>query len=640
MTNVPKFNIKSSQIVMHATSATLTIFLFYSVIFSSNLLGIPFYLDYKRFIMNVIIFTPLADKVLWVSSCIIFSTLFFFSFYRGKRVLNTVYVILYCLVLTTSTYALFSSFEVLGTLTFMVAGLCFSIFSVTKGNKVFDHKKNVVVLIGLYGMIVLAGIEIASLVRWVYHLFWPSLVFADGSWSIAFAEAQIASLLYPILHVLLMIFAFSWIGEFIVKGLLTREGLGLPRSSDDSFFKFRSKKPLFIVTLVSIVLTIFIGYYNFYISRVLNPVFPGTDIPYYTQWLRSMLNIEPFGALKLAMENDRFLYLIMQYSIFPLWNSSPEVFVTFVMPVLLSIFLMFSTFFFVKMGRSTLHAATAMLVTVCSFTVTVGLYGGFLANWLALVFVYIFYAVLMAIMKEGWKPVFLVVAGVMSVAVLYTHPWTWILLVMVNIVSYMVTTVLLILSRKIEMRSCIQELKFMFVLLGVNLLMFYIKGLVEVGSGAGIGGYVDVVEFGLSLFNVFKLGHFLNVTFDWYLGGFYAFAPMFLFAILGVFSFLDYKDRYNRLLLTWILIASLMVFVTFPWQARFLYDMPFNIYTAFGILYGGEHLYRLVSSTELKRLAPMVFWTFYVLSILFLFNYVLRCVVLKQFGPPGLTALP
>jgi len=83
-----------------------------------------------------------------------------------------------------------------------------------------------------------------------------------------------------------------------------------------------------------------------------------------------------------------------------------------------------------------------------------------------------------------------------------------------------------------------------------------------------------------------------------------------------------------------------MVFVDFPWQARFLFDVPFNIFTALGILYAGERLHRFVGTTELKRLAPLVFWAFFALSVLFLFNYVVRCMVLKQFGPPGLTTQP
>jgi len=101
-----------------------------------------------------------------------------------------------------------------------------------------------------------------------------------------------------------------------------------------------------------------------------------------------------------------------------------------------------------------------------------------------------------------------------------------------------------------------------------------------------------------------------------------------------VLSFLDYEDRYNRLLLNWILVASAMAFVDFPWQARFLYMTPFNIYVASGILFGAENLYRIGG---FKSEDQLMFWVFYTLSVMFLLDYAVRCVVVKQFGSQGLT---
>ena len=124
------------------------------------------------------------------------------------------------------------------------------------------------------------------------------------------------------------------------------------------------------------------------------------------------------------------------------------------------------------------------------------------------------------------------------------------------------------------------ELKFLAALLAFNLVMFYVKGLLNIGGGARIGGYINVKTFKPSVWNAFLLKHFLDRTFNWYVGGFYAYAPTIILTILGVFSFLDYENRYNRLLLNWMLIASAMLFVDFPWQSRFLYLTSFNIYVA------------------------------------------------------------
>jgi len=170
--------------------------------------------------------------------------------------------------------------------------------------------------------------------------------------------------------------------------------------------------------------------------------------------------------------------------------------------------------------------------------------------------------------------------------------------------------------------------------------MFYVKGLLNVGGGAGIGGYINVKGYKISLWNIFALRHFLDRTFNWYVGGFYAYTPIIILAILGVLSILDYEDRYNRLLLNWMLISSAMAFVNFPWQARFLYLTPFNIYVSLGILHGTERLSKMFKTKNIESAATKMFWTFYLLSILLLVNYAVRCVTIKQFGPTGLTLNP
>jgi hypothetical protein len=609
----------------------------------ANLLRIPFYLDYKQFEMNIVILTPFVDKVLWSFSGLVFSILLFAMFlkkgFKGSRVIS---LVLFVLVVASSVFALMSNFDVYGTLAFMIVGLVFLAFSFLQTKFIFGKSKNMMILVILYGMFLLLLIEVASLGRWVYNLFSPSLVFSDESWTIAFAETQISSILYFALPVLMMIFAFSWVGELTIKGLL-----GGTADSDDQKKGYidtgiLSLKPSLIVGIISIVAVLFLGYYHFAVSGLYNPAFPGTDVQYYIERLGEMKSMNAAEALSYATGNDRFLYLVFQYVCFSVSGMSPDVFVTFVMPVILVLLLMFSTFFLVKCsGQSLFYAASIMLVTVFSFMVTVGIYAGFYANLFALVFVFVFYGFLMVVLNGHHEWFFLVLTGFSSVAVLFVHPWTWILVVMMNLATYMFVTLIMASIRKKDLRGHKWELGFLLILFVVNLLTFYVRRAFGVsGGGELIGGYVNVVTFQPSLLNVFAFKYFLDTTFNYYVGGFYGYVPMIALAIVGVFSLAGYKNRYNRLLLTWVLIASSMVFVDFPWHARFLFDVPFNIFASLGILFVGEWLYRFVSVTELRRLAPLVFWIFFALSILFLFNYAVRCMVLKQFGPPGLTIQP
>jgi len=588
-----KFKFGHDDLLMHVLSALLALFVFYSVVFAANLLKIPFYLGYKKYIINITVLSVGVDRILWAGSITLFLAI-------------------------TVLRRLKNGF---------------------KGLKLILNR-DMLILSLFYGMLILVAIEIASFICWIYNLLHPSFPFSDESWHFAFAEIQLTNILYPALPVLLMFFAYSWVGEFTFKGLFTKEEENEKENGNDFVPYFKSSKTSIIIIISSIVAALFIGYYNYAIAGIDNPGFGGVDVPlHYTKYLREVFGMSLVDALSHAAKNDRFLYLAFQYLLFLMLDDFMDIdtFVTYFMPVVLTLLFMLSTFILAKAGKSDFHAATAMLTTVFSFQVTVGLYAAFFANWFALTFVYVFYGLLMRVLKgKNSSPFLLVLSGISSVAVLYTHPWTWILLVMMILSAYIVTTLLLIYFRKRDIHDYVWELKLLAALLAFNLVMFYAKGLLNIGGGARIGGYVDFNTFRPSLWNIFALKYFLDRTFNWYVGGFYAYAPTIILAILGVLSILDYKDHYNRLLLNWMLISSAMAFVDFPWQARFLYLTPFNIYAALGILYGAEQLYKIFKTKNRECAATVIFWTLYLLSILLLINYGVRCITIKQFGPTGL----
>jgi len=590
-----KFKFGRDGFLLHVSSALLALFVFYSVVFAANLLKIQFYLGYKKYIMNITVLSAEADRILWIGSITLFSAIIAL---RGLK-------------------------------------------NGSKGFKLILNREMLILSL-FYGMLILVAIEIASFICWIYNLLHPSFPFSDESWHLAFTETQLTNILYPALPVLLMFFAYSWVGEFTFKGLLTRgEKSEKENINNDSVPLFKSSKISIIIIISSIVAALFIGYYNFAIAGVNNPGFPGVDVPlHYTKYLREVSGMSFIDALSHAAKNDRFLYLAFQYLLFLMLDDFMDIdtFVIYFMPVVLTLLLMFSTFILVRVGRSNFHAATAMMTTVFSFQVTVGLYAAFFANWFALCFAYAFYGLLITVLKRKYGNLLLpVLIGLLSIAVLYTHPWTWILLIMMILSAYIVTTSLLIYFRKKNIHDYVWELKFLVALLAFNIVMFYVKGLLNIGGGARIGGYVDFNNFRPSLWNIFALKHFLDRTFNWYVGGFYGYAPVIIFAILGVLSFLDYGDQYSRLLLNWMLVASAMAFVDFPWQARFLYLTPFNIYVTVGIIHGAEQLSKIFKTKNRGCAATIIFWTFYFLSITILINYAVRCITIKQFGPTGLT---
>jgi len=122
----PRFKVSLDQIPMHVLSALLAVFLFYTVISAANLLEIPFYLGYKRFIIDITILTPAVDRFLWVSSVAVFSTLVLARRVKGGLGgLRRVLVLLYVSVVIALGCALAFGFDVVGTVFLIVSGLAF-----------------------------------------------------------------------------------------------------------------------------------------------------------------------------------------------------------------------------------------------------------------------------------------------------------------------------------------------------------------------------------------------------------------------------------------------------------------------------------------------------------------------------------
>jgi len=625
--------LEQKPLINHISALSLSSFIFYSTILTANLLRIPFYLGYKRYTISITVLSPNIDNTLWVASIIIYSSLtviYKLKVPHDKRGWAT--LILYGFVLASAAYHILTDFSVFSLLTLLAASLSFIILSaLTKGIKL--------TLSLFYGTLLLSIIEFAALICWTLHTPCPSQFINDSSWHTCLLEIQLINILYPALPMLLLAFAYSWIGEFAFKGMLGEKEI---EKRKESMPNLNLQRASYIIGFLSALLLVLIAYYNFLASKNYGEGFLGVDIPHYARWLKDTISrSSPLEALSYASRNDRFLYLVLQYLCFmPCSSIPPETFIAYFMPAILTLLHMLSTFLLVKSEKGVFHGSLSMITTILSFHVTVGLFAGFLANWLALSFVYAFYAFFLKTLRMRRIDSAFLLAALFSTAVIYTHPWTWILLVVAILIAYMATTLILIISRKMKLKDHIWDFKSSILLLAINFLMFYIKGLLHIGGGASLGGYMRYQTFRYGIQHILNLKIYLDRTFNWYVGGFYAYPPIIILGILGVISILNYENRLNRLLLNWLLISSAMAFVDFPWQARFLYLTPFNIYVALGIIYIAKQLYRICYSRGSTRMAHVIFWLSIILSILMLLNYTIRCITIKQCGVEGLTEMP
>src|SRR5256886_9408449 len=200
------------------------------------------------------------------------------------------------------------------------------------------------------------------------------------------------------------------------------------RSLSDSARTFKIltyPRLLLIISLASSVLLAFVPY-----RPDLNPngILVGVDSPTYVTWISQML-ARPFPqALRYSfvegLDGSRPLLLVVLYMVAS-FGLSPSQVIEY-LPMILAPLLALSTYAFVRFGQgSASFAALTALFTPLSFYLPVGLWGGYYANMLALVFAYLFLTLLLLFSKSPSATKYCAMFA-LSVALFLTHPWTWV----------------------------------------------------------------------------------------------------------------------------------------------------------------------------------------------------------------------
>src|SRR5438093_7812603 len=187
------------------------------------------------------------------------------------------------------------------------------------------------------------------------------------------------------------------------------------------------------ISLVVSVLIVFVPY-----RPDLNPTanLVGIDSPTYVGWISQMLGLPLLTALQYSfvqgLDGSRPLLLVLFY-LAGSAGVSPSQIIEYT-PMLLAPLLSLSAYTFVRYGSGSARLAglTALFSSV-SFYSTVGLWGGYYANWLALVLVYLFLTSLLVFSRSPSKVKYGSTYA-LSVALLFTHPWTWVLITTVCLV--------------------------------------------------------------------------------------------------------------------------------------------------------------------------------------------------------------
>ncbi len=607
---------KTSSYIFIASSA---IGFFFSLVMLVNILELKYYLIYVQKEIAVELLSTIIDKFVWIVSFII--SIISIPFSNKLRTFPKEIILAY-FALFISFILLMLKFEFLGIVLIFSASVALIIFSIIFANKFLSIDKYQV-LLG-YSIVIssiLLLIEFGSIFGWIFNVFDPHVPF-DGSlrWLFSRIETNVSYILYPLTPILLIISLFSWAWVPILKKIdhkmMNRKFFFISKNYIDS-----NKSIKFLrwpILLLSVALALFVSYYPYFYGS--KPI--GVDIVWYLEHLKSMNDWNSAYLVLTGFDSaSRWLYLLMLFLLKISTGLSPE-FIVRVGPAIPASLLAITTYMFVKIGtKNDIIALLSSFLAAFSIITTIGVFAGIFANWLALSWVMLFFAVLLRSPIKGLK-FSIPLAFLLNFLILATHAWTWIFFMMI-LGTYLVLKIVLMIVRERNIhlgKDCITSL----IIVSANIILIVTLILIMPKS--------EFIRLSLKILTTFNLINpelfsILIFTIRFYVGSFFGNPIIFLFAIVGAFMLKDLKNNFWILLLSHLLVGSIMsIFIGQFWQWRILYMMPFQILAALGYAYVVCLTSTYTDKKNGRRAVNFFLVTLILWLILTQFNYTLRCM--------------
>lgn len=440
----------------------------------------------------------------------------------------------------------------------------------------------------------IAVVEVYTLARLMVYPAFPSSYFSDWSWQVVELERQIFYVTAFVAPPVLLMVVFAFLLKIGVIPPLTDTSRRLwpkkmqepdhnaPNISDRIF----SYRRLWFGAIA--VFVILVPFYPYLPSINPDQSVRSTDVPFYSDWIESL---EQSGSAQEVIyksflglsgdqlsvgRGDRPLTLLLLFAMHKMINIQIEHLIQ-LFPILLTAMTALVSYIFVRHTANNKKAAiVAALFSVASYHVVIGIYTGFIANWLAVVFNYGAFIFLLKAWNSERKLYYLLFVAMTFLSML-AHLHTWIYL-SVSVLVFLGLSLVVERNRATVKRAIVVALLLLptFLLDVVFLSVFNASSGVETNLSRATSA-ISFENFGLrwsSLYYNFRI---------WF-GGFYANFVLLALALIGILS-MSWKRTFDRLVMSAIFMTSLIVvFGDYGIQARIFYMMPIHILSAFGIV--------------------------------------------------------
>src|SRR5438132_643256 len=380
--------------------------------------------------------------------------------------------------------------------------------------------------------------------------------------------------LAPLSTIFLLGLLYAWLLSIVGRGAFRYS------SSARSIIHFFSEpfqrilsQPRLLLT-ISMAVSVLLAFVPYRPDLNPNGILVGVDSPTYVTWISQMLARPVPQALQYSfvegLDGSRPLLLVLLYMVASL-GVSPSQVIEY-LPMILAPLLSLSTYAFVRYGHGSANfAGLTALFTPFTFHLPVGLWGGYYANMLALVFAYLFLTHLLLFSKSPSATKYSAMFA-LSIALFLTHPWTWVLIAAAGLVFAF--SIWRETRLSIHLKS-IAGIIIAGVALDVLKNTIFATRTVAADLATKLPTSADPSTFWVNLVDglLYTHGGLLG---SWIILG------VGLFAVFA----LRFKDWFERLVLLWVGVASIPFLLLDSYdQTRIVYDLPIPVLMATTLLF-------------------------------------------------------
>jgi len=490
----------------------------------------------------------------------------------------------------------------------------------------FARREDVAILVfvGIIGLLI--PLEIASLSSWMLNAFDYEVPFGPSlRWRFPMIDLNLFNVLYPLTSWLLLILLYCWIWIPISRRLslhARRNDLPSSHLTDGPERRLRS-----LILFITLAVAAFVAYYPY--IHLPPPALVGVDslsgVNYYG-FLTHMTEDGPYIALR----SDRPVFFLLLYFI-KFATMQPSYLVIRIIPAICAVGLALAILWFVKTGTNSYYLALlSSIFSAFSFQTTAGMYGYLLANWFIIIEITLFFTFQLKSLEKH-SITYSMIAGLISIAALLTHPYTWLIMISI-LVSYIILTALT--RSQIRRDVFLSSIPLVITALAFAPYLIYVKG-GEYGTPSFwrfLNSMWHSFTANLNIPKISLLQPSLSLMVERWAGGAFGNPLIIALAILGMISMADLTKRFNRLILCWIMVPSLAILALVPgyesFYYRIAYVIPFQIPAAIGLHWLLNKLRSMLNSSSTPTMTYFRLFQIFLITliILLLFNYSLRIV--------------